>query len=126
MAYEIAFIFGLFSLSYFLIFFSDAFKIDGSNAKRALLNGLISLTMRLMSVATVIYSVFFMRLILQDQIQTTAISSVLTLYDTYLSLFLYGFCVLFFILYFIQQFVILVENFKINKENAGEGHRKYG
>ena len=125
MAYEVAFIFGMFSIAYYLLYLADSFKIEGDNATRALLNGILNMILKLSSVATIIYTSFFLRLVLQDQVQSASVVNILSLYDPYLRFLMYGFGLFFFLLYFLQQFVTLVSNFKIHQANKST-ERKYG
>src|SRR5690242_5698825 len=90
-AYEVSLTFGLFALAYYFLSLSESFKIEGDVASRALLNGILNMLLKLFSVMTIIFNVFFLRIILQDQVVSTALTNISTLYDTYLTVFLYGF-----------------------------------
>ena len=122
--YEIAFLGFLGFLAFYFIHLSEHYKIQGYRLSRALVNGILNTLLKMLSVATVIYMTFFTRLILEDQTQTASMVNILKVYDSYFSLFIYGFAVIFFICFFILQFINLLENMRIYKEAKRKGLTK--
>jgi hypothetical protein len=123
--YEIALVLGLFALSYYFLYFGEQFKIDGLSPGRALVKGIIGILLKMFSVLTIIFNVFFIKLILQDQTSTSALANILNLYDSYLTVFLYGFAVIFFVLFFIEQFILFLANLRIYKANKKINNKEW-
>jgi hypothetical protein len=110
---------GLFILSFFLIFFSERFRINGDQATKGIVSLMLSLLLKLLSFGTVIYLVFFIQ---QIQQYYPALNN---LYDTYMWLFIWC-SIIFFILYFINSFVSLAKSFAIWKEEKKNERRSSG
>lgn len=115
--YEVGLIFGLFALSYFLVYLSEFFQVQGSKWSQLIINFALNILLKMFAIATVIFNLLFIRLILQDQVQSAVMVNILKLYDSYLRIFMLGFVLIFFVLYFINAFLQLVENWKINDYN---------
>lgn len=109
--YNLALIFGILAIAFFLVYFSEKFKLEGATFTRAITALGINLIFKLTAFVLVIYDLFYIRNTLPS------LQAITPMYDTMLNFFAYGIGVLFFLLYIIYQITCLVENFKVHKYN---------
>ena len=104
-------IFGLMVIAFFLVYFSDKFKVEGTNASKSISGLLIGQLFKLSAFGIIILDVFLIRNLIPSFV------TIMPIYDVFLTVFTYGVAFIFFILFFVNSFVTLVENFKIWKQN---------
>jgi len=111
--YAITLIGFMFAIAFFLLYFSNQFKLEGEPWGITLTKLSASLLLKLMSLGTIIYSIFIIKLILPE------ITNVTNVFDNYMSMFIWG-IIIFFIIYFVHQFVVMAINFNVAKEQKGK------
>jgi len=100
----------LFAIAFFLLYFSNQFKLEGEPWGITITKISASLLLKLMSLGTVIYSIF----LLKNTIP--AITNLTKIFDSYMSMFIWG-IIIFFIIYFVHQFVVMSTNLDIKNNN---------
>lgn len=117
--YDLILVFGLMAMAFFFIYFSDKFKIEGTNVSKSITGLLINLLFKLSAFAIIIFEMFIIRNLLPS------FSTLTGIYDALLSIFVYGVGLIFFLLYFINSIVTLIDNFQIYKANKKIKEEKY-
>lgn len=105
-------IFFMFAIAFFLLYFSNQFKPEGEPWGITITKIATSTLLKLMSLGTVIYSMFLYKNATPD------ITHVTSVFDKYMEMFIWG-IIIFFIIYFIHQFVVFVTNLNVKKDNEG-------
>jgi hypothetical protein len=117
--YDLILIFGLLAMAFFFIYFSEKFKIEGSNASKAISALIINLLFKLTAFAIIVFDLFFIRNLLPS------ITSISVIYDAMLPVVVYGVGLLFFLLYFVNSIITLVMNYQVLKENKKKEKEDY-
>lgn len=117
--YDLVMVFGLIGIAFFLVYFSDKFKLEGESFIKVLTSMLINLLFKLTAFSVIIYDIFIIRTTMPS------ITVITDIYDQLVPLFVYGIGLIFFVLYFINAIATLVYNFNIYKQKKKDDDRGY-